>query len=131
MKCLSLFLLIFIIFSLAHQAQHTNILIDDSGSSMQPEEPSILVDPKNTDHMVGGTNINNMYYSTDGGFTWQHEELTSTYGVWGDPAIIVDTAGAYYFFHLRTHNRVHGSIASFARKRILLAEHGIMVPIWD
>ena len=100
MKRLSFFLPVLIIFSLATQAQHTNILIDDSGSSMQPEEPSILIDPKNTDHMVGGANINNMYYSTDGGFTWQHENLTSTYGVWGDPAIIVDTSGAFYFFHL-------------------------------
>ncbi|MBE9485501.1 MAG: T9SS type A sorting domain-containing protein, partial [Bacteroidetes bacterium] len=80
--------------------QHTNILIDDVGSFMQPEEPTIIVNPKNTDHMVGGSNIDNMYYSTDGGYTWNHETLSSTYGVWGDPVVIVDTAGAYYFFHL-------------------------------
>ena len=86
--------------SFAAFTQHTNILIDDIGSFMQPEEPTIIVNPKNTDHMVGGSNINNMYYSTDGGYTWNHETLSSTYGVWGDPVVIVDTAGAYYFFHL-------------------------------
>jgi len=81
-------------------SQHTNILIDDFGSWAQPEEPSIIINPKNTDHMVGGANIDNVYYSTDGGYTWTTDVLTSTYGVWGDPVLIVDTAGAYYFLHL-------------------------------
>ena len=54
MKRLSPFLLVLIILSMATQAQHTNIMIDDTGSWMQPEEPSIIVNPKNTDHMVGG-----------------------------------------------------------------------------
>ena len=58
-------------------AQHTNILIDDEGSWMQPEEPSIIINPKNTDHMVGGSNINNYYYSTDGGYTWSYQEMSS------------------------------------------------------
>lgn len=93
-------LAILTLLSLNLLAQHTNILIDDEGSWLQPEEPSIMIDPKNTDHMVGGANIDNMYYSTDGGFTWTHDVLTSSYGVWGDPVLIVDTAGAWYFFHL-------------------------------
>lgn len=86
--------------SLSITAQHQNIMIDDEGSWMQPEEPSIIINPKNTDHMMGGANIDNMYYSTDGGYTWTTDALSSTYGVWGDPVLIVDTAGAYYFFHL-------------------------------
>ena len=96
------YVLFFIIFLLyvGAQAQHTNILIDDDGSWTQPEEPSIMINPKNTDHMVGGANIDNLYYSVDGGLTWTTSVLSSTYGVWGDPAIIVDTAGAWYFFHL-------------------------------
>ncbi len=92
--------LVFLTSSMMVFTQHTNILIDDIGSYMQPEEPTIIVNPKNTDHMVGGSNIDNMYYSTDGGYTWNHNTLNSTYGVWGDPVVIVDTAGAYYFFHL-------------------------------
>lgn len=81
-------------------AQHLNVLIDEYGSWTQPEEPSIIINPKNTNHMVGGANIDNVYYSTDGGYTWETDVMSSTYGVWGDPVLIVDTSGAYYFFHL-------------------------------
>ncbi len=93
-------LLCMALFVTASFSQHTNIMIDDEGSWIEPEEPTIIINPKNTDHMVAGANIDNVYYSTDGGYTWNHEVLTSTYGVWGDPVVIVDTAGAYYFFHL-------------------------------
>ncbi|MEN8225092.1 MAG: T9SS type A sorting domain-containing protein [Bacteroidota bacterium] len=102
------FLTIIIILSLlpiAVTAQHQNVLIDEDGSWAQPEEPSIIVNPKNTDHMVGGANIDNVYFSTDGGYTWTKDLMTSSYGVWGDPALIVDTAGAYYFFHLSNPNQ--------------------------
>ncbi len=81
-------------------AQHTNVLIDDEGFTFAPEEPSIMVNPNNTDHLVAGSNVDNMYYSTDGGQTWGAEKLSSSYGVWGDPCIIVDTANRFYFFHL-------------------------------
>jgi hypothetical protein len=81
-------------------AQHTNILIDDEGFTFAPEEPSIVVNPNNTDHMIAGSNVDNMYFSTDGGMTWSGVMLTSSYGVWGDPCVIVDTADRYYFFHL-------------------------------
>ncbi|MBN1340648.1 MAG: T9SS type A sorting domain-containing protein [Bacteroidales bacterium] len=79
-------------------AQHTNVLISNSNA---PEEPSIYVNPTNTDHLVGGANINNVYYSNDGGLTWNVSTLQSQQqGVWGDPCTIVDTAGHCYFFHL-------------------------------
>ncbi len=81
-------------------AQHTNILIDDVGTFYPPEEPSIIIDLNNTDHLTAGSNINNVYYSVDGGHNWVKDEMTSSYGVWGDPCLIVDTAGRYYFFHL-------------------------------
>ena len=80
--------------------QHTNILIDDEGFTFAPEEPSIMVNPNNTEHMVAGSNVDNMYYSIDGGQSWTAEKLSSSYGVWGDPCIIVDTANRYYFLHL-------------------------------
>jgi len=44
--------------------------------------------------------MNNVYVSTDTGNTWQHQILSSTYGVWGDPVIVVDTAEDFYFLHL-------------------------------
>jgi len=79
------------------QAQYPNILI---GTNNTPEEPSIMINPKNTNQVVAGSNIDNYYYSGDGGLTWQEGLLNSTYGVWGDPVIDVDTNGDFYFFHL-------------------------------
>jgi hypothetical protein len=78
-------------------AQHTNVMIS---SNNFPNEPSIAINPKNTNELVAGSNIDNYYYSTDGGLTWTEDLLTSTYGVWGDPVIACDTTGSFYFFHL-------------------------------
>ena len=79
-------------------AQHPNVMISNANS---PEEPSITIDPNNTQRLVAGANINNYYYSNDGGLTWQIGQLySSQYGVWGDPCVKVDNAGNYYFFHL-------------------------------
>jgi hypothetical protein len=78
-------------------AQHTNIVIDNSGNA---DEPSICLDPRNTNRMVAGSNITNIYYSEDAGRTWTKKTQQSTFGVYGDPVIVCDTAGAFYHFHL-------------------------------
>lgn len=78
-------------------AQHQNIVIDNSGNA---DEPSICIDPKNTNRLVAGSNISNVYYSNDAGRTWTRQAQQSTYGVYGDPVIVCDTAGAFYHFHL-------------------------------
>jgi hypothetical protein len=79
------------------QAQHANIIVDNSGNA---DEPSICLDPKNPARMVAGTNISNVYYSQDSGKTWTAQVQHSTYGVWGDPVIACDDKGAFYHFHL-------------------------------
>lgn len=58
------------------------------------------MDPKNPSKLVAGANLNNYYISKDSGQTWTVANLSSSYGVWGDPMITVDTAGDFYFFHL-------------------------------
>lgn len=78
-------------------AQFPNIIIDDKGS---PNEPSICINPKNPAQLVAASNIDNFYFSSDTGQTWIKGRLSSEYGVWGDPAIICDTIGNFYFFHL-------------------------------
>ncbi len=94
---LSRLLILFIFLPVVLSAQYPNVLISQTNS---PEEPCICIDPKNPQQIVAGANIDNYYYSSDGGQTWTWGTLTSQYGVWGDPVIIVDTAGAFYFFHL-------------------------------
>lgn len=79
------------------KAQYANILISEVDN---PNEPSIYINPKNTNHIIAGANINSYYFSYDGGQTWNRNPLTSTLGVWGDPCLLIDTSGISYFFHL-------------------------------
>lgn len=88
-------LLIFLIIQEFSSAQ--NILINNFNN---PNEPSIAMDPKHPNVMIAGANIDNYYISLDTGYTWNSQTLTSSYGVWGDPVMAVDTAGSLYFFHL-------------------------------
>lgn len=95
---ISLSFALLVLLSFGIYAQHTNIMISDT---LYPEEPSICINPKNTNDIVAGSNIDNVFHSTDGGHTWAINKLYSApYGVWGDPCIAVDTTGAFYFFHL-------------------------------
>jgi len=77
--------------------QVRNIVID---SVYNCNEPTIAIDPRNPLNIVAGSNTSNYYLSTDGGNTWTNGNLASTYGVDGDPVVIVDTTGALYYVHL-------------------------------
>ncbi len=79
------------------QLQSQNVLISNTNN---PNEPSIIMDPNHPNVLVAGANLNNYYLSNDTGSTWTHHTLSSSYGVWGDPCLVVDTAGDFYFFHL-------------------------------
>ena len=79
--------------SLAQQ----NVMISATNT---PSEPSIAINPNNTNQLLAASNINNYYSSNDGGLTWTENQLSSTYGVWGDPCIIADNSNNFYFFHL-------------------------------
>lgn len=90
--------ILFLLLAYGLQAQFLNVRI---GNFSGPNEPSICINPKNTNQIMAGSNLNFWYYSEDGGYTWLSGTLSSPeYGVWGDPVIIADTAGDFYFFHL-------------------------------
>jgi len=82
-------------------AQYPNILVSNEYS---PNETSIFINPKNTKQIIAGANLNSYYFSFDGGFSWNRNPMNSTLGVWGDPCVIIDTAGYFYFFHLSYPN---------------------------
>lgn len=94
---LSSTIFLFFLTILFGSAQHQNIFISNSNSHA---EPSIYVNPNNTNHIVGGTVSDNYYYSNDGGYAWTEGTLTSSLGVWCDPCLITDTADNVYYFHL-------------------------------
>jgi len=101
MKPVFFLFLVWNIYIIPAFAQHTNVMISNINS---PEEPSIYINHKNTNQLIAGANINNYYVSNDGGLTWTKKTLSSTNGVWGDPCMMIDTAGALYFFHLSNPN---------------------------
>jgi len=63
-------------------------------------EPSISISRTNPDTLVAGAVLDAVCYSFDGGLSWQRDTLKSSFGVWGDPVVISDTAGAFYYLHL-------------------------------
>lgn len=80
-------------------SQYKNIKVNSINNN--PEEVSIAINPRHPNNLVAGANINNYYYSFDGGVTWVNKEISdSKNGVWGDPVLIFDNNGAAYFFHL-------------------------------
>lgn len=87
----------FLLLGLFQSVYAQNVMISNQGN---PNEPSIMMDFNNPNHLVAGSNLNYVYNSQDGGITWNQEVLNSSYGVWGDPVIDVDTNGDFYFFHL-------------------------------
>ncbi|MDX2173653.1 MAG: T9SS type A sorting domain-containing protein [Bacteroidota bacterium] len=93
-------IILFVFLSLSSKfiAQFPNVLISTSNS---PEEVCIAINPKNTNQIVAGANLNNSYRSNDAGVTWSVQTLAcSAYGVWGDPVLIWDTANTCYYMHL-------------------------------
>jgi len=95
MKCLLFLTLIVVVATESLLSQ--NIMIANTGNV---NEPSLMMDFKNPHILVAGSNLNYRFVSTDTGRTWDRAVMNSTWGVWGDPVIIVDTAGSFYYFHL-------------------------------
>ncbi len=81
------------------QSPFQNIRIN-SASSTNPEEVSIAINPIDPTNLIAGANIRYVYRSTNSGQTWTQANLSSQYGVWGDPAIIFDVNGNAYYAHL-------------------------------
>jgi len=100
MKLPLFMLLFFTLQGLLSMAQTTNVLVGGPLDAWAPNEPSICINPNNPDQIVIGANADNYYISDDGGITWVHGVLTSSYGVNCDPVILCNNAGSFYFFHL-------------------------------
>ncbi len=100
MTCLGLLLFLNIFFVFKSAAQFKNIKIAESRGTLGPCEPSIAIDPLNNNRIVAGSVLDRVHYSKDGGKTWENSVLKSDYGVWGDPCIVADRLGNFYYFHL-------------------------------
>jgi hypothetical protein len=97
-------LLISILLVSAHATlygQFKNILLDSTrGKGGFPYEPSVAVSYKNPETIVVGSAINNVYYTNNRGLSWMKSKLRSPYGVYGNPVLLSDFKGTFYYFHL-------------------------------
>lgn len=76
--------------------QIKNIKLDDAGAI----QPAIVVNKKNPLNIVAATAPDNIYYTVDGGTTWQTIKVKSPLTLYGDPALISDDKGNIFSFHL-------------------------------
>jgi hypothetical protein len=91
------FIILILFYSSSYSLISQNVVISNEHN---PNEPSIIIDPLHPNVLLGASNLRNLYISLDTGRTWTDTLMTSSFGVWGDPALAVDTSGAFYFFHL-------------------------------
>ncbi|MGA3014068.1 MAG: sialidase family protein [Bacteroidales bacterium] len=79
------------------------VVLVNTGTGSYINEPAVCINPKNTSQIAGGSVLNNFYYSSNRGVTWNGGVLSTTYGgVWGDPALTVDTNNNFYYIHLNS-----------------------------
>jgi hypothetical protein len=93
--------LLTVAFSLPLRAQYQNVRVSNpGGSSYDHEEVSIAINPTNPLNLAAGANLSLYYYSTNGGLNWTQGNLSSSFGVWGDPCLVFDAFGNLYYGHL-------------------------------
>lgn len=76
------------------------VMIETASTLVGPCEPSICIDPTNANRIVAGSILDIVYTSSDGGHTWSKDKLRSSYGVYGDPVIVANYKGDFFYAHL-------------------------------
>lgn len=83
------------------QTSYQNVLIlAQEHGHYAPCEPSIAIDPRDPSQMAGGAVLDYVFTSSDSGKTWKTDHLRSPHGVFGDPCVVADNKGRFYYFHL-------------------------------
>ena len=88
-------------------------IVSDKVNGIGPYQPSIFINPKSPNIMVSSfvnektmqtsgtkTRQSKIYLSRNFGKTWSTRNIKSKYGDFGDPCIIADNSGYFYYFHL-------------------------------
>lgn len=76
------------------------LIYEEDGVHFGPCEPSIAINPRDPREIVAGSVLSFVHSSRDRGRTWKTNLLESPLGVYGDPCIVADATGKFYYFHL-------------------------------
>jgi hypothetical protein len=102
-------------------AQFKNVMLDEQGEGRRFVcEPTIAINPRYPNNIVAGSVLDNVYFTKDGGKTWSKRKLASPLGVYGDPALIADGKGNFYYFHLSDPTGGKGGYDSEKLDRIVV-----------
>ncbi len=107
-----------------------NVLIGEGMLGYGPCEPSIAINPNNIDQVVAGAILDRVYYSEDGGKSWMEQRLQSPHGVFGDPVVLADYRGNFFFAHLADPAGTGRSGQSWL-DRIVIQKSGDGGKSWD
>ncbi len=101
--------------------QFKNFMLDEqTENSPFVCEPTIAINLRYPNNIVAGSVLNNFYYTKNGGETWQKGKLSSPFGVYGDPALISDFKGNFFYFHLSDPTNGKGGYESEKLDRIVV-----------
>ncbi|MCK6618777.1 MAG: glycoside hydrolase [Cyclobacteriaceae bacterium] len=91
---------LFVEFWSSVNGQHKNILLDSSkAQGFYPHTPSVAISFKSPEIIVVGSAPNNVYYTNNRGLSWMKSKIRSPHGVFGNPALVSDFKGNFYYFH--------------------------------
>src|SRR5688572_25543039 len=119
------------VFFIHAQAQFKNIKLDEQAAGNHACEPSIVINPRNPDNIVAASVLNNVYMTKDGGATWKKQEMKSSFGVYGDPALVATPAGDIYYFHLSDPTHGAGGYDTEKLDRIVVQSSGDGGETWS
>lgn len=82
-------------------SQVKNILLDKQlQGSAGAYDPTIAINPRYPNNIIAGSHPGNVYVTKDGGKTWTKKEMTSAFGISGDPTVVVDDKGNFFYLHI-------------------------------
>lgn len=73
------------------EAQFKNVLLDSAGY-----EPSIAINRDDVQNVVASSAPDNIYYSNNGGISWETTKLTSAFGTVNSVALLADFKGNFF-----------------------------------
>lgn len=101
MKLKGTLVLFFVLMAARGVGQFRNILLDEQrGTSPGACDPTVAINPRYPNNIIAGSHPDNVYFTKDAGKTWTKKKMTSAFGISGDPAVVVDDKGTFFYLHI-------------------------------